>query len=66
MDAMASLATDGASCLGLGGGQIECQSMLTRQQVIAIEMKQMKARRQALKQFHEKGIPKVMASIVSC
>ena len=53
MDAMAWLATDGTSRWYLGGRQVECQSVLTGQQIVTIEMKQMKLRQQALKQFHE-------------
>jgi len=53
MDPVARLSTDWVSRSGLGRGQIECQSVLSRQPIITIEMKQIKARQQALKQFHE-------------
>jgi len=53
MDAMAWLATQGTSRWYLGGPQVECQSVLTGQQIVTIEMKPMKLRQQALKQFHE-------------
>ena len=40
--------------------------MISGSQVVAIEVKQMKARQQAVKQFHEQCTRKVVASIVSC
>ena len=60
MDAMAWLIADRTSRLGLGGRQLQGQMMFSGSQVVAIEVKQMKARQQAVKQFHEQCVQKVM------
>lgn len=55
MDTMAWLTTDRTLYLGLGGRQIQGQMMFSGSQIVAIEVKQMKARQQAVKQFHEQS-----------